>query len=90
MSREPKLQDILTEFTKLKGRVFSLERQAQTGFAVVAADKPLYLDGTLKLNYIIYNSTAERLEVWVDDGAGVSQLAGFFDLNNTGTRFDNV
>lgn len=90
MSKEPKIVDIVTVVKKLQERVFALERQAQTGFAVIVPDKPLYLDGTTRLNYITYNSGASRLEIWVDDGAGSSQLAGYFDLNNTGTRFANV
>lgn len=90
MSREPKIIDVIATIKKLQERVMSLERQAQTGYSVVVSDKPLYFDGTDKLNYITYNSTSSRLEVWVDNGAGGSQLAGYFDLNNTGTRFANV
>lgn len=89
MSKTPGEEDIISRIKKLEQTM----RQIQTNGLLdltLQADKKLYLDGTSRLTYIVWDSATSQLRVYVPDGLGGSKLAGYFDVNNTGTRIKNV
>lgn len=90
MTRVAERINVVERIKRLELRIQNIEREKQIDHSAIVPDKKIYLDGETKLTYLIYNSASNRLEVYVNDGASASTLAGYFDLNNTGTRFANV
>ena len=84
MSSNPLEQDFVKQFLDLKSRVFELEKRSGDDLTL-GADKRIYLDGTDKTTWIVWNSAFSRIEFYVN-----STLEGYIDAGNTGTRLQNI
>lgn len=89
MTKIPKEEDLINRIKSLENVVRQLQTNALLDLTI-QADKKIYFDGTNHLAYVVWDSGSSQLQFYVPDGGGGSQLAGYLDINNTGTRLDNV
>lgn len=85
MPKIPEQDNFLQIVKDLQQRVYELETRQYNDDLVLPADKKIYLDGTDKSVYIVWNSTSSQLEFYVN-----STLEGFVSSACTGTRLANV